>query len=62
MSLESQPVSKNKHVDPAGYLSTKTIAALCTPTGGAICILRVSGPDAFKIAASLCGFLSKAGA
>ena len=36
--------------DPAGYLSTRTIAALCSPTGGAICVLRISGEQALKIA------------
>ena len=44
---------KQKHVDPAGYLSNKTIAALCSPTGGAICILRISGQDAISIAEKL---------
>lgn len=41
---------KQKHIDSAGYLSNKTIAALCTPTGGALCVLRVSGSQAIKIA------------
>lgn len=42
--------SKQKHLDSAGYLSNKTIAALCTPTGGALSVLRLSGNDALKIA------------
>ncbi|MBC7396861.1 MAG: tRNA uridine-5-carboxymethylaminomethyl(34) synthesis GTPase MnmE, partial [Bdellovibrionales bacterium] len=46
---------KQKHFDPAGYLSNKTIAALCSPTGGAICILRISGQDAIAIAEKLSG-------
>ncbi len=41
---------KQKHIYSAGYLSNKTIAALCTPTGGALCVLRVSGSQAIKIA------------
>ncbi len=32
-----------------GYLSEDTIAALSTPTGGAIAIVRLSGPDAPRI-------------
>jgi tRNA modification GTPase len=36
--------------DAAGYLSSKTIAALCSPTGGALCVLRISGSEAFSIA------------
>ncbi len=58
MPQASQPASnqkKLKNVDPAGYLSNKTIAALCTPTGGAICVLRISGNSAIKIASSLIG-------
>ncbi len=50
---------KQKHVDPAGYLSNKTIAALCSPTGGAICILRISGDDARSIAEKLSGKVLK---
>ena len=42
--------SLSRASDPAGYLSNKTIAALCTPTGGAICVLRISGSEAFSIA------------
>ena len=57
MSQELHPVSKTnskqKQLDPAGYLSNKTIAALCSPTGGAICILRISGSIAFEIAEKL---------
>jgi tRNA modification GTPase len=46
---------KQKHIDPSGYLSNKTIAALCSPTGGAICILRISGDDTFSIVEKLTG-------
>jgi tRNA modification GTPase len=55
MSPEWRPASnsKQKHLDPAGYLSTKTIAALCSPTGGAICVLRISGEKAFAITEKL---------
>ena len=57
MSQELHPVSKTnskqKQLDPAGYLSNKTIAALCSPTGGAICILKISGSIAFEIAEKL---------
>ncbi len=48
-----QQPSKEKHVDPSGYLSNKTIAALATPTGGAICILRISGEQAISISEKL---------
>ena len=57
MSQELQPASKKKHLDPAGYLSDKTIAALCSPTGGAICILRLSGESAFKITEKITGIV-----
>ncbi len=50
-----QPASKTRHIDSAGYLSNRTIAALCSPVGGAICVLRVSGGDAIRIASSLTG-------
>ena len=46
---------KQKHIDPSGYLSSKTIAALCSPTGGAICILRLSGDDALSITEKITG-------
>lgn len=49
------PASKERHFDASGYFSNRTIAALCTPTGGAICIVRVSGPQALGIARSLSG-------
>ena len=48
-----QAASKERHFDASGYLSSRTIAALCTPTGGAICILRISGNDAISIAEKL---------
>lgn len=53
MPQDSQQASNNKkqkHIDSAGYLSNKTIAALCTPTGGALCVLRISGSNALSIA------------
>jgi tRNA modification GTPase len=61
MPQEWQAASKERHFDASGYLSNRTIAALCTPTGGAICVLRISGPEAFSLASSLVGKeLSKA--
>jgi len=53
VSQRASNSQKQKHLDSAGYLSNKTIAALCTPTGGALCVLRVSGADAFLIAEKL---------
>lgn len=53
MPQEWQRASKEKHLDPAGYLSNRTIAALCSPTGGAICVLRISGESALAIAEKL---------
>ena len=56
MPQELPPASdqkKLKHVDSAGYLSNKTIAALCTPTGGAITVLRISGSKAFSICSKM---------
>lgn len=41
--------------DPSGYLSERTIAAPCTPPGGAIGVLRVSGSEALKIGSVLTG-------
>lgn len=41
--------------DPAGYLSNKTIVALATPLGGALGIIRLSGPDAFLITEKITG-------
>lgn len=58
MPQELPPASdtkKQKHLDSAGYLSTKTIAALCTPTGGAISVVRISGADAIGIASQMTG-------
>jgi tRNA modification GTPase len=55
MPQEWQPASKERHFDASGYLSNRTIAALCTPTGGAICVLRVSGALAGAIAKRLTG-------
>ncbi len=48
MPQESQSVIKSKHVDPSGYFSTRTICALCTPTGGALSVIRVSGEMALS--------------
>jgi tRNA modification GTPase len=50
-----QPASKERQFDASGYFSTRTIGALCSPTGGAITVLRISGPEALKIAGCLCG-------
>ncbi len=55
MPQEWQQASKEKHFDPSGYLSNRTIAAPCSPTGGAICILRLSGEEAISIAEKLSG-------
>ena len=51
-----QPASKERHFDASGYFSNRTIAALCTPTGGALCILRLSGAEALSIASKLAGY------
>jgi tRNA modification GTPase len=56
VSQQASDLQKQKHVDSAGYLSNKTIAALCTPTGGAITVLRLSGSNAIKIAEKLSSF------
>lgn len=53
VSQQASNSQKQKHLDSAGYLSNKTIAALCTPTGGALCVLRVSGNDALEIAGKI---------
>ncbi|MBS1959312.1 MAG: tRNA uridine-5-carboxymethylaminomethyl(34) synthesis GTPase MnmE [Bdellovibrionales bacterium] len=42
-------MQKQRHLDPAGYLSNRTIVALCSPTGGAISAVRISGADTHKI-------------
>jgi len=55
VSQQASSLSKQKHIDSAGYLSNKTIAALCTPTGGALCVLRISGSNALKISEKLTG-------
>lgn len=44
--LQSNRLHSNK--DRSNYLSTDTIAAVATPVGGAISIVRVSGPHAFS--------------
>ena len=46
---------KQGSADKAGYLSKKTIAALCTPIGGAICMIRISGDLAISIGETLSG-------
>ncbi len=50
-----QPASKDRHFDSSGYFSNRTIVALTTPTGGALCGLRISGVAAIGIAADLIG-------
>jgi tRNA modification GTPase len=40
---------KSRHLDPAGYLSEKTIVALSTPSGGALSVVRMSGTRAHEI-------------
>lgn len=54
-SPQASSSTKQKHLDSAGYLSNKTIAALCTPTGGALCVLRLSGSDALSISEKITG-------
>lgn len=44
-----QPLARDK----SGYLSEDTIAALATSAGGAVSIVRVSGPDSFRVLRSL---------
>jgi tRNA modification GTPase len=46
---------KQRHLDPAGYLSNRTIVALCSPTGGALTVIRLSGEQAHEIAERLTG-------
>jgi len=48
-----QPASKERHFDSAGYFSNRTIVALTTPTGGALCGIRLSGGLSIKIANEL---------
>ena len=48
-------MEKQRHLDPAGYLSTRTIVALCSPTGGAISAVRISGEEAHVILETLAG-------
>lgn len=55
MPQEWQPVSKDRHFDASGYFSSRTIVALCTPTGGALSVLRVSGALARGLAERLTG-------
>ena len=55
MPQEWQPASKERHLDASGYFSNRTIAALCSPTGGAICVLRISGDRSREIAQRLTG-------
>jgi tRNA modification GTPase len=50
-----QPASKDRHFDASGYFSNRTIIALTTPTGGALCGLRISGSLAISIGSSLIG-------
>ena len=37
------------------YYNSDTICALATATGGALSIIRISGPDSIKIASAVCG-------
>ncbi|MBU6155115.1 MAG: tRNA uridine-5-carboxymethylaminomethyl(34) synthesis GTPase MnmE [Bdellovibrionales bacterium] len=50
-----QPASKERHIDASGYFSNRTIVALTTPAGGALCGLRISGASAIAIGCSLSG-------
>lgn len=48
--LMSQP---SRARDRSGYLSQDTIAAIATAVGGAISVIRLSGPDSFRALAAL---------
>lgn len=48
-------MTKQRHLDPAGYLSNRTIVALCSPTGGALSAVRISGDSAHAISKKLTG-------
>ncbi len=48
-----QPASKERHFDASGYFSNRTIVALTTPPGGALCGVRISGPAAMEIGSRL---------
>ena len=37
------------------YYNSDTICALATATGGALCIIRISGSDSIRIASAICG-------
>ena len=42
------PRAKSPGRDQSGYLTEETIAAIATPTGGAVAMIRISGKDAFS--------------
>jgi tRNA modification GTPase len=42
--------------DKSGYLSEDTIAAIATPLGGPIAIVRISGPEAITVLKRISGF------
>jgi tRNA modification GTPase len=50
-----QPASKERHFDSSGYFSSRTIVAMTTPAGGALCGIRISGGLSMQIARKLCG-------
>ena len=52
---ERQHSSALKSGDKSGYLSDRTIAALATAVGGAISVIRISGPEAFPALDLLAG-------
>jgi tRNA modification GTPase len=53
MPQELHPASKIRHIDPSGYFSQKTIVALCTPMGGALAMVRISGTESIRIFSTL---------
>ena len=49
-------MSKSSHgQNRSGYLSEDTIAAIAAPPGGAVCLVRVSGPASLSVLSKICG-------
>lgn len=51
--VQTQPRRKQ---DKSGYLAEDTIAAIATPLGGAVAIVRLSGPESLSVLEKLCGY------
>ncbi len=49
------PRAKSPGRDQSGYLTEETIAAIATPTGGAVAMIRISGNEAFGALKALTG-------